>query len=99
MLLKTLSKFVLDSILCTDSSMCHYFDTPVDDNMHNNGFMFGNKSELNMAHTTDILSKDRCLPRWEVSTHTLQFQGQFVVVKNRQMSNGALNIYSSVCDE
>ena len=60
--------------------------------------IIGGKTALNMVHSTDITGKGKNPPSWEVSRHTLQCQGQFVVVENRQMSDGKHNKYLSVSE-
>ena len=74
--------------------MCNSFGIGIINNMHNNtghcrvtsaGVTFGNKSKLNLVHMTDITSKGKSLPSWEVSTHILQCQGQFLVAKKSGM--------------
>ena len=59
--------------------------------------IFGNKTVPNMAHTTDIMCKGNP-PSWEANSHTLQCQGHFVVVENRQMSNANHNNYLSASE-
>ena len=60
--------------------------------------IIGLKSISNMVHNTDITGKGKHPPSWVASSHTLQYQGQFVVVENRQMSDGNHDNYLSVSE-
>ena len=60
--------------------------------------IIGIKPTLNMVHNTDITGKGKHPPSWVASSHTLQYQGQFVVVENRQMSDGNHDNYLSISE-